>query len=132
MEEEKKQNFDDIKIVTDINEAIDSYEASDYPEFDENEFKEKEKFVDENIWLKLAKTGEKLTFAKDILALYKYMKDPLVPLYKKAVVVLGLIYFIIPFDAIPDIAPIVGYLDDLGVVATLLRFLGSELTPYYE
>jgi len=55
-----------------------------------------------------------------------------VPIYKKAVVVLGLIYFIIPFDAMPDIAPIVGYLDDLGVIVTLLKFLGAELTPYYE
>jgi uncharacterized membrane protein YkvA (DUF1232 family) len=121
-----------MKIVTDINEAIESYEANDYPEFDEKEFKEKEKFVDENIWLKLAKTGEKFTLARDVLALYRYMKDPLVPIYKKAVVVLGLIYFIIPFDAMPDIAPIVGYLDDLGVIVTLLKFLGAELTPYYE
>ena len=130
--EEKKTSYDDMKIVTDINEALESYEANDYPEFDEKEFKEKEKFVDENIWLKLAKTGEKFTLARDVLALYKYMKDPLVPLYKKAVVVLGLIYFIIPFDAMPDIAPIVGYLDDLGVIVTLLKFLGSELIPYYE
>jgi|YNPMSStandDraft_1061717.scaffolds.fasta_scaffold01096_2 uncharacterized membrane protein YkvA (DUF1232 family) len=132
MEEEKKTSYDDMKIVTDINEAIESYEANDYPEFDEKEFKEKEKFVDENIWLKLAKTGEKFTLARDVLALYRYMKDPLVPIYKKAVVVLGLIYFIIPFDAMPDIAPIVGYLDDLGVIVTLLKFLGAELTPYYE
>ncbi len=44
------------------------------------------------------------------------MKDPLVKWYRKAIVVAALIYFIVPIDTIPDITPLFGYLDDLGVI----------------
>ena len=44
----------------------------------------------------------------------------------------ALIYFISPIDAIPDLAPLLGYMDDLGVIAAVLKFLGHELMQYYE
>jgi uncharacterized membrane protein YkvA (DUF1232 family) len=89
------------------------------------------KYVEENLWEKLERVGKKISFAKDILALVNYMRDPLVSWHRKAIVVAGLIYFISPIDAIPDIAPLVGYLDDLGVITALMKYLGHELTPYY-
>jgi uncharacterized membrane protein YkvA (DUF1232 family) len=92
---------------------------------------EKEKFVDENLWNKLESSGKRISFAKDILALYKYMKDPFVRWYRKAIVVAALVYFIVPIDSIPDLTPLFGYLDDLGVITALLKYLGSELIPYY-
>lgn len=93
---------------------------------------EKSREVEEKLWVKLEKVGKKISFAKDIKALYKYMIDPYVPWYRKSIVVGALIYFISPIDAIPDLAPLVGYLDDLGVIAAVLKFMGSELIPYYE
>jgi uncharacterized membrane protein YkvA (DUF1232 family) len=95
------------------------------------EYEEKEKFVEENLWGKLEKSGKRISFAKDILALYRYMKDPIVKWYRKAIVVAALIYFIVPIDSIPDITPLFGYLDDLGVITALLKYLGSELMEYY-
>jgi uncharacterized membrane protein YkvA (DUF1232 family) len=95
------------------------------------DYQEKEKFVDENLWGKLERSGKRISFAKDILALYRYMKDPLVRWYRKAIVVAALIYFIVPIDTIPDITPLFGYLDDLGVITALLKYLGSELMGYY-
>ncbi len=93
---------------------------------------EKIKFVEENLWQKLEKVGKKISFARDILALVNYMRDPVVSWYRKAIVAAGLIYFISPIDAIPDLTPFVGYLDDLGVIAALMKYLGHELTPYYQ
>ena len=98
----------------------------------ENKIQEDIRFVDENLWTKLEKTGKKVSFAKDILALYRYMKDPFVKWYRKAIVAAALVYFIVPIDTIPDIAPLFGYLDDLGVIAAVLKYLGSELTSYYN
>jgi uncharacterized membrane protein YkvA (DUF1232 family) len=92
---------------------------------------EKEKFVDENLWNKLESSGKRISFAKDILALYKYMKDPFVRWYRKAIVIAALVYFIVPIDTIPDLTPLFGYLDDLGVITALLKYLGSELIQYY-
>ncbi|KAA0246374.1 MAG: DUF1232 domain-containing protein, partial [Chlorobiota bacterium] len=67
------------------------------------EYKEKEKFVDENLWGKLESSGKRISFAKDILALYRYMKDPFVKWYRKAIVIAALFYFIVPIDTIPDL-----------------------------
>lgn len=95
------------------------------------EYKEKEKFVDENLWGKLESSGKRISFAKDILALYRYMKDPFVKWYRKAIVIAALFYFIVPIDTIPDLTPLFGYLDDFGVITALLKYLGSELLSYY-
>ena len=117
----------------------------DFGEFDELDFGNKKvkknineeevqkeiDFVDENLWGKLEKSGKRVSFAKDILALYRYMKDPFVKWYRKAIVVAALVYFIVPIDTIPDITPLFGYLDDLGVITALLKYLGSELMGYY-
>ena len=98
----------------------------------EEQASHKVKFVENNLWTKLEHAGKKITFTKDIKALFYYMRDSYIPWYRKAIVVAGLVYFIVPLDAIPDIAPIVGYLDDLGVITALLKYLGKELVPYYR
>jgi len=100
-------------------------------ELDKEEVQKKIEYIDENLWGKLEKSGKRVSFAKDILALYRYMKDPLVKWFRKAIVVAALIYFIVPIDTIPDITPLFGYLDDLGVITALLKYLGSELMGYY-
>jgi len=98
----------------------------------EEDYRERTNYVDDNLWSKVQRVGKKISFVKDIKALYAYMKDPFVSWHRKAIVVMGLIYFISPIDTIPDIAPLIGYLDDLGVITALIKFLGSELVPYYD
>jgi len=111
---------------------VDEFEELDFGRKTKTDTNEKIKFVEENLWTKLERVGKKVSFAKDILALVNYMRDSLVSWHRKAIVVGALIYFISPIDTIPDIAPLIGYLDDLGVITALLKFLGSELMPYYH
>jgi len=106
--EDEEQNYNEDNIKSDIN------------------------YVGENLWTKVERIGKKISFAKDIMALYRYMTDNYVSWHRKAIVAAVLIYFISPIDAIPDITPLIGYLDDLGVITALLKYLGSELIPYYE
>lgn len=106
--------------------------AFDFGGKKESQVKEDIKYVEENLWTKIERVGKKISFAKDVLALFYYMKDPLVSWYRKAIVASALIYFISPIDTIPDLAPLFGYLDDLGVITALVKFLGSELIPYYD
>ena len=109
----------------------------DINELDE-EYDSKEKvdrgkeYVEDHLWEKVEKVGSKIRFAKDVRALFRYMRDRHVPWYRKSIVVGALIYFISPIDAIPDIAPLVGYLDDLGVIMAVVKFMGSEIIPYYD
>lgn len=103
----------------------------DIPQSQE-QFKRDKEFVEYNLWQKLEQVGKKISFAKDIKALYNYMTDSYVSWHRKAIVVAALVYFISPIDVIPDIAPLIGYLDDLGVITALLKYLGHELMSYYD
>jgi uncharacterized membrane protein YkvA (DUF1232 family) len=98
----------------------------------EEDFEKRAQYVDANIWQKLEQSGVKISFIRDIIAMYNYMMDPFVSWYRKAIVVFGLIYFISPIDVIPDIAPLFGYMDDMGVIAAILKYLGHELSSYYD
>jgi uncharacterized membrane protein YkvA (DUF1232 family) len=45
------------------------------------------------------------------------------------VLVLGaLLYLISPIDAIPDLIPVVGWLDDIGVASAVLAFLNDKIS----
>lgn len=110
----------------DFNEELESKLDS------EEKVEKASEYVDENLAAKLEKHGSKIRFADDIRALYRYMRDGQVAWYRKSIVVGALIYFISPIDTIPDLAPLVGYLDDLGVVMAVMKFLGREILPYYD
>jgi len=122
------KDYDDGNNLTELED----FDALDFGGESEEETRDKIDYVEENLWEKLERVGKKISFARDILALVKYMRDPLVSWHRKAIVVGALIYFISPIDTIPDIAPLVGYLDDLGVITAVLKFLGHELIPYYD
>ena len=125
-------NIDDEIIFDDLGELSELDFGGNREENSEEDYAEKEKYIEENLWFKLEKVGKKISFARDVMALYRYMKDSFVSWHRKAIVIAALIYFISPIDSIPDLTPFFGYLDDLGVITALLKFLGSELVPYYD
>ena len=55
------------------------------------------------------------------LTLYFILVSEEVPIWAKAIVIGALGYFICPIDVIPDVIPIVGYSDDLVVMAAALK-----------
>ena len=120
-------NKDDEVLFDDVGDL----DELDFGGKSEEDVEEDMEYVEENLWSKLEKSGKKISFARDIVALYNFMKDPLVRWHRKAIVIAALIYFIMPIDTIPDLTPFFGYLDDLGVITALLKYLGSELMSYY-
>lgn len=113
-----------------MNDSFEDIAISDYDS--KEKIEEVTEVVEEKLWIKLEKLGSKISFAKDLLALYKYLVDGRVSWHRKAIVAAALVYFIVPIDSIPDLAPLFGYMDDLGVIMATLKFLGSELIPYYN
>lgn len=59
--------------------------------------------------------------------LWSYFRSPEVPWIRKGLVVLGALYLFSPLDLIPDVVPLVGWLDDLGVLAAIAMWLWKDV-----
>jgi len=57
----------------------------------------------------------------------RYVKDPSVALWRKLAGVGALAYLVMPLDAVPDVIPLVGWLDDLGILGVAAMFLVREV-----
>jgi uncharacterized membrane protein YkvA (DUF1232 family) len=51
----------------------------------------------------------------------RLLREPGVPLLTKALPVLAALYVISPLDFVPDVLPVLGQLDDLGVILVVLE-----------
>ncbi len=64
--------------------------------------------------------------------LYAMLKDPEFSLRwsTKAIILAALVYFINPFDIVPDVLPLIGYIDDAFVLGLVLSKLQEEIQRY--
>jgi len=68
----------------------------------------------------------------DVGPLWRFFKDADASLWGKAFVVAAMAYVIMPADAIPDFAPVLGWLDDLGVMVLAFAYLSRVVGQYRE
>ena len=88
--------------------------------------------VRKNFWIKIKRVVAKLPFAEDLLAAYYCAFDRQTPRHVQATLLGALAYFILPFDFIPDMLPILGFTDDAAILATALRIVSSHITPEHR
>jgi len=83
-------------------------------------------YSDSSLWDKLKNfaTSAGKEIVEKVLCLYYVLEKDDVPKVDKAKIIAALGYFISPIDAIPDLTPVVGYSDDLGVIVNLPQFNG--------
>ena len=41
-------------------------------------------------------------------------------------------YFVLPFDFVPDMLPILGFTDDAAILATAIRMVAGHITPEHR
>ncbi|QDE80760.1 hypothetical protein BHS07_03880 [Myxococcus xanthus] len=58
---------------------------------------------------------------------FRYVRDPHVALWRKLAGVMAVVYFLSPVDALPDVIPVLGWLDDLGVLSAAAFFMVREV-----
>ncbi len=95
-----------------------------------NELENTTPYSEKNFWEKIktfAKTAGKEVIEK-ALFLYYAAQQPATPLWAKTAIYGSLAYFISPLDAIPDLTPMLGYSDDLGILAAALVTVASYIT----
>ena len=88
--------------------------------------------VRKRFWVKFKRVVIKLPFAEDLLAAYYCAFDKQTPRHVQATLLGALAYFILPFDFIPDMMPILGFTDDAAVLATAIRLVASHITPEHR
>lgn len=115
MENEKEPNKTEILTDVDMSEH-----EKDYSE--------------QGFWDKVqnyaAKAGSTLIYKA--LQLYYVAQSQECPTKVRAAIYSALGYFILPFDIILDITPVVGYSDDLAAIAMALALAQAYITPDIE
>ena len=91
-----------------------------------------EETVRRGFWPKAKQFAARLPFAEDLLAAYYCAFDRDTPLQVKAALLGALAYFVLPFDLIPDVMPMLGFADDAAVLATALRLVASHMRPEHR
>lgn len=90
-----------------------------------------DQYSDDSFWDKVKKfaivAGEQVL--EPALKLYYAAKDKDTPTWAKGTIYGALGYFISPIDAIPDITPVVGYADDLGVLVLAVTVVAANIKP---
>jgi uncharacterized membrane protein YkvA (DUF1232 family) len=61
---------------------------------------------------------------------FRYVRDPRVPMWRRLAGLFAVLYFVMPVDALPDFLPILGWLDDLGVLSAAAFFVVREVQRY--
>ena len=102
---------------------------NDYSNVNTNEYSKE--YSESSFWDKVkkfaSKAGSKVIYTA--LKLYYTLQSPDTPAWAKAVIIGALGYFISPVDAIPDVIPVVGYSDDLGVLVAAVATVATQITP---
>jgi uncharacterized membrane protein YkvA (DUF1232 family) len=88
--------------------------------------------VRRRFWAKLKRVLAQLPFAEDLLAAYYCAFDKETPRHVQAALLGALAYFILPFDFVPDMLPMLGFTDDAAVLATAVRLVASHITSEHR
>ena len=88
--------------------------------------------VRRRFWIKFKQVVGKLPFAEDLLAAYYCAFDRETPRHVQIALLGALAYFILPFDFMPDMLPILGFTDDAAVLATAIRMVASNITSEHR
>jgi uncharacterized membrane protein YkvA (DUF1232 family) len=112
-----------------------AYGYADAREFgagDEERASRDEELVRRGFWPKVRRVAAKLPFVDDLLAGYYCAFDRNTPRHVQVALLGALAYFVLPFDAIPDILPALGFSEDAAVLATVFRMVASHITPAHR
>lgn len=64
-----------------------------------------------------------------VMILFYMFKDQNVPVSAKSIIAAALAYFVFPADSIPDLTPLIGYSDDLGILLVSISQFAKYISP---
>ena len=70
-----------------------------------------------------------MPFSEDLVAAYYCAIDPATPARVRGILLAALAYFVLPFDAVPDILAGIGFADDMTVLAAAIAAVSAHILP---
>lgn len=100
---------------------------------EESDQEKRARKVKAGFWPTFRRSVRQLPFSRDVVAAFYCAIDPSSPRRVRGILLAALAYFVLPFDAIPDILAVVGFSDDIAVLAAAIGTVRANLTPaHYE
>ncbi len=91
-----------------------------------------ERTVRTQFWDKLRRFAGRIPFVDDLVAAYYCALDTETPLRVRGMLFGALAYFIMPFDAVPDVIAGLGLTDDAAVLAAVVSLVSGHIQPRHR
>jgi uncharacterized membrane protein YkvA (DUF1232 family) len=124
-----KDNFSESEIFDEVKSDSSKISSDEFNEVLKNENQIRKKASKLN-FDKFSKLIRQLTLSLQMLKDYKTKAYINIPWRTIALVVAAILYFINPFDIIPDFIPFLGYTDDAVAFAAIFKSAQTDLFDY--
>lgn len=88
--------------------------------------------VRSRFWATLRKAARAIPFSEELVAAYFCALDPATPHRVRGVLLAALAYFVLPFDAVPDIIAGAGFADDVTILVAAISAVRAHITPRHR
>jgi uncharacterized membrane protein YkvA (DUF1232 family) len=88
--------------------------------------------VKKGFWSTLKRAARQIPFAENLVAAYFCAFDPTTPARVRAILLAALAYFVLPFDAIPDMLAGIGYSDDASILLLAIATVSAHIKPEHR
>jgi uncharacterized membrane protein YkvA (DUF1232 family) len=90
------------------------------------------KRVRSKFWTTLKRAARAIPFLEELVAAYYCALDPATPHRVRGVLLAALAYFVLPFDAVPDIIAGAGFADDVTILVAAISAVRAHITPRHR
>lgn len=92
----------------------------------------REKRVRSRFFATLRRAARFIPFSENLVAAYYCALDPLTPHRVRGILLAALAYFVLPFDAVPDMLAGVGFADDVTILLAAISAVRAHITPRHR
>ncbi|MBS1493460.1 MAG: DUF1232 domain-containing protein [Bacteroidetes bacterium] len=126
-----ENTLDEIKIYDELRKKSSNVSNKDVNKIlrTEDNVKKRSDKLNKNVFGKLL---NQLSLSYEMIKDYKTKRYVDIPWRTIALIVGAVLYFINPFDIIPDILPVIGFTDDAVAFAAVFRSVQGDLLRYCE
>lgn len=88
--------------------------------------------VRRKFWSTFRRAARFIPFSEELVAAYYCALDPATPHRVRAILLGALAYFILPFDAVPDIIAGLGFTDDVTVLVATISLVRAHISEKHR